>query len=157
MVTGIECAGLVLGVFPLLIEGIKAYNRGIRSIKRAREYKSILRQYCIELTSEHAQFKNTWYRIVQLIRYDVLLPIAPNLDLAKLATHPENAVRGLNIDLRAILSLSMRSFSEDGVNEIERIITELATLIRELAAAFQVPIDTGSDFTVCTCFGEIHS
>lgn len=157
MVTGIECAGLVLGVFPLLIEGIKAYNRGIRSIKRAREYKSILRQYSIELTSEHAQFKNTWYRIVQLIRYDVLLPIAPNLDLTELATHPENAVCGLNIDLRAILSLSMGSFGEDGVNEIERILTELAKLIMELAGAFQVSINTEGGFTVCTCFEEIHS
>ena len=33
MVTGLECCGLVLAVIPLVVEGAKAYSRGIESVQ----------------------------------------------------------------------------------------------------------------------------
>lgn len=36
MVTGVEIAGLVLGSFPLLIEGLKAYGDGVETIMKMR-------------------------------------------------------------------------------------------------------------------------
>jgi len=154
MATGIECVGIVLGILPLLIEGIKAYNRTLTtcSIKRARQYRSILRQYSIDLASEHTQFKNTWYRIVELIYYDALLPIAPNLDLDELKRQPEKAVSGLNIKMKDILSRSMTSFDVVGVNEIERALTDLAQLIEGLAVAFLITKNVEGDSMVCICY-----
>ena len=33
MVTGLECAGLALGVIPIFIEGLKVYGRGVGSLR----------------------------------------------------------------------------------------------------------------------------
>ena len=38
MVTGVETAGLVLGAFPIVIEGLKFYTSGVRTIKDIKEH-----------------------------------------------------------------------------------------------------------------------
>ncbi|KAF2804505.1 uncharacterized protein BDZ99DRAFT_525713 [Mytilinidion resinicola] len=42
MVTGIETAGLILGSIPLIIEGLKTYQKGIKSVKRSAKYDKLL-------------------------------------------------------------------------------------------------------------------
>jgi hypothetical protein len=44
MVTGVETAGLVLGSLPLVIEGLKTYQRGVQSLKRSVTYDVSLKK-----------------------------------------------------------------------------------------------------------------
>jgi len=60
MVTGIETAGLVLGAFPLAIEGIKAYSDGMKTVKDMKNYEQILRQFARELKVERCKYDNTF-------------------------------------------------------------------------------------------------
>ena len=60
MPTGIEIAGLVLGAFPLAIEGIKAYGDGIKTAKDMKNYQQILRQFARELKVERCKYNNTF-------------------------------------------------------------------------------------------------
>jgi len=59
MPTGIEIAGVVLGAFPLAIEGIKAYGDGMKTVKDMKNYQQILRQFSRELTVERCKYDNT--------------------------------------------------------------------------------------------------
>jgi len=59
MVTGIETAGLVLGAFPLAIEGIKAYRDGLKTVKDMKDYEQILRKFSRHLTVERCKYDNT--------------------------------------------------------------------------------------------------
>ena len=63
--SGIEIAGLVLGAFPLAIEGIKAYSNGMRTIKDIKNYQQILRQFARDLSVEKCKFDNT---LLELLR-----------------------------------------------------------------------------------------
>ena len=59
MVTGIEAAGLVLGAFPLAIEGIKIYCNGIQTIKDMVKYREILSMFEYEISVEDFFFRQT--------------------------------------------------------------------------------------------------
>ncbi len=59
MVTGVETAGLVLAVFPLVVEGLKTYLKGVESIKRWWKYVSVLKHLIRLLRMEEAKFSNT--------------------------------------------------------------------------------------------------
>jgi len=61
MVTGIETAGLVLGAFPLVIEGLKVYASGGRTIQGYR----LLHQFCRDLEIEQVKFENTCYLLLK--------------------------------------------------------------------------------------------
>ncbi|PVH98683.1 hypothetical protein DM02DRAFT_673217 [Periconia macrospinosa] len=52
MVTGVETAGLVLGSLPLVIEGLKAYQKGIKTIKRSIKYDSSLKKLIRGVTEQ---------------------------------------------------------------------------------------------------------
>ena len=56
--SGFEIAGLLLGAFPLAIEGIKAYSSGIKTMKLMKDYKQILREFARELRVEKCKFDN---------------------------------------------------------------------------------------------------
>ena len=145
MVTGIECAGLVLAVLPMLIAGIQAYSTSMSTITRARKYRSTLRQYSLDLSREHTVFRNTWFRIVQLVDYNSggHLRIAPGLNLQVLRENPQAAVVGHNIDLKTILSIALQGFDDAGLNDIERTFEELSDLITRVANDFKIPATAG--------------
>ncbi|KAF8417997.1 hypothetical protein BGX38DRAFT_1280641 [Terfezia claveryi] len=145
MVTGIECAGLVLGVFPILITGIQAYSQGMSTITRARKYRSTLRQYSLDLSREYTVFRNTWFRIVQLVEFNSggHLQNAPELNLQVLKEKPQKAVVGQKIDLKTILSLALQCFDDVGLNDIERTFEELSDLITRVAIDFHITAAVG--------------
>ena len=60
MASGIEIAGLVLGAFPLAIEGIKAYSEGMKTVRDMKNYQQILRQFSRELKVERCKYDNTF-------------------------------------------------------------------------------------------------
>lgn len=59
MVTGIEVAGLTLAVFPLLVEGLKSYASGCRTIGEWRKYLFILNKLVRRLRGQNVIFENT--------------------------------------------------------------------------------------------------
>ncbi|KAF8418440.1 hypothetical protein EV426DRAFT_511018, partial [Tirmania nivea] len=65
--TGIEIAGLVLGAFPLAIEGIKAYSNGMKTIKDMKNYQQILRQFARGLKVERCKYDNTLLEVLTML------------------------------------------------------------------------------------------
>ena len=59
MVTGVEVAGLVLAIFPLLVKGVGSYVEGIEHIKRWRRYSWELKSYARRLRSQRVRYINT--------------------------------------------------------------------------------------------------
>ena len=67
MVTGVETAGLVLGAFPIVIEGLEYYISCARKVKEISHHKDVLRQFMRDIKTEMTIFEDTWY---QLTGYD---------------------------------------------------------------------------------------
>lgn len=44
MITGVETAGLILGSLPLVIEGLKAYQSGVKTLERSIKYHGSLKR-----------------------------------------------------------------------------------------------------------------
>lgn len=61
MVTGVEVAGLALGSFPILVEGLKAFHSGIGTIKNMRRsnFEVILRRFLREVEVHSWTYTNT--------------------------------------------------------------------------------------------------
>ena len=67
MVTGIETAGLVLAVFPLVVQVIDIYAGGLRKLHRtsAREYRRDLQLHSFELGGQKAIFIESLTRLLE--------------------------------------------------------------------------------------------
>lgn len=59
MVTGIETAGILLGVFPLCIELIKLYVRGAETLGEILRHHRVLQRFQRELNMESCKFYNS--------------------------------------------------------------------------------------------------
>lgn len=55
---GVETPGLVLGVLPLIIEGLKAYSNGVSTIKGYMKYRTPLQDLYDQLDNERVMFQN---------------------------------------------------------------------------------------------------
>ena len=65
MVTGIETAGLVLGAFPLVIEGLRVYIKGVSTMRDMKRYEFILGQFKRDIEMESTHFEDTCYQLLQ--------------------------------------------------------------------------------------------
>jgi hypothetical protein len=65
MLTGIEIAGLVLGAFPLAVEGIKFYANGARTMNEMRHHRHVLDEFIRELDMERIKFVDTCYDLFE--------------------------------------------------------------------------------------------
>lgn len=64
MVTGIEAAGLVLGLFPIVIQGIQFYISSAEEFKEMWHHKRTLDKFRRELEMEESIFDNIWSRLM---------------------------------------------------------------------------------------------
>lgn len=94
MVTGVETAGLVLAIFPLAIEGLKFYLKGLESIKRWWRYAAAVRQLLRALTMEKVKFEESCE--------DVLCDLVTSQDLERLLEAPGGA-EWQHVDLQSAL------------------------------------------------------
>ncbi|KAL1650588.1 hypothetical protein SLS61_005837 [Didymella pomorum] len=78
--SGVEIAGLVLGVLPLLIQGIESYNEGLDPIKSFMRWDKELPQCIRKLRNQHVHYAQT-IRIL-------LEPITAEVELAEMMTDP---------------------------------------------------------------------
>ncbi|RPB16179.1 hypothetical protein P167DRAFT_570890 [Morchella conica CCBAS932] len=70
MVTGIETAGLALAIFPLVIEGLKSYSNGARTIKDMWRSQVTLKSLIRELRMEKCKFENTLTSLLEGVASD---------------------------------------------------------------------------------------
>lgn len=59
MLTGVETAGLVLAVFPLVLDGLSRWLEGVQKVKRWRRIYRQLKNYEIRLQSQKVTYQNT--------------------------------------------------------------------------------------------------
>lgn len=64
MVVGVETAGLVLAAVPLIIEGLKTYQKGIRSAKRSITYDVSLRKLVRRIEGQKIFFEDNLQRLL---------------------------------------------------------------------------------------------
>lgn len=65
MVTGVEAAGLALAVFPILIQGLKAYLDGVQSLRSVKNWKRVLNELIRELDVECLCFENVCGKLLE--------------------------------------------------------------------------------------------
>jgi len=65
MPTGIETAGLVLAIFPIVVKGFDVYLDGSRKVKDLWQWRRGLRGMLREFKAESALFENTCMRLLQ--------------------------------------------------------------------------------------------
>lgn len=65
MVTGVETAGLILGSIPLLIEGLKVYQKGVKSVKRSVKYDISLRKLIRRIDGQKLFFEDNLQKLLQ--------------------------------------------------------------------------------------------
>lgn len=70
MVTGIETASLALAIFPLVIEGLKSYSNGARTIKDMWRSQVTLKSLIRELRMEKCKFENTLTSLLEGVASD---------------------------------------------------------------------------------------
>lgn len=78
MVTGIEAAGLGLAIFPLVIEGLKSYSNGARTIKDIWRSQVTLKSLIRELKMEKCKFDNTLAPLLEGVVLDQANPNDPD-------------------------------------------------------------------------------
>jgi hypothetical protein len=78
--SGVELAGLVLGVLPLLIQGIESYNEGLDPIKSFMRWERELPQFIRKLRNQHVHYAQT----IGIL----FAPITAEIELAEMMTDP---------------------------------------------------------------------
>jgi len=140
MVTGIECAGLVLGIFPLVIEALRFYCDGLQKLRNSRKYISILSKCLFDLVIEETKFNNTWHRIVGLIDPYDWKRIYPQINIESLSQRPQ-ALSGSGVELTTILTLALTNFDGAAVRNFEKAVEEIGDLLKVMAKDFLEFVD----------------
>jgi hypothetical protein len=67
MVTGVEAAGIILAILPLVVNQLDAYVRGLETIKtfRTKRYRRELESYLTRLGTQQAIFLNTLEHLLE--------------------------------------------------------------------------------------------
>ena len=123
MASGVEVAGLLLGVFPLVIEGLKFYLEGIQTIKKWWKYTSVIKHLIRRLRTEETKFYNT---CTELLHDLVTAPV-----LALLLEKPGGFYwkdADLQIKLRQRLGRSFNSYLE-AVTDMTNVLDEFKDML----------------------------
>ena len=59
MVTGVETAGLVLATFPLVVEGLSHYVKGLQKIRSWRKFRLLLENYARQVKNQQVWYLDT--------------------------------------------------------------------------------------------------
>ena len=102
---GVEAAGFVLAALPLVIEGLKSYGKGVRTIGRWLRYAAYIESLTNRLDDEKTKFENN----CELLLQD-LVPAADLEILLALPNGPDWKDAGLQELLRQTLGRSFISY-----------------------------------------------
>lgn len=120
MVTGVETAGIVLAIFPLIISALEHYRKGLEPFVIWAKYHRELGSLRRLLELEEAKLLNTCERLLE--------PIVSTADLAVLISEPGGnrwKDKELQSKLRRLLTTAHQSFL-DALENINEELTELS-------------------------------
>ena len=140
MVTGIECAGLVLGIFPLVIGVLQFYCDGLQKLRNSRQYISILSRCQADLMVEETNFNNTWHLIVDLIDPYTWKRRYPQINIESLLQCPQ-ALASSRVGLRTMLNLALPTFDDAVVRNFEKAVEEIGDSLKVIAKDFLKFVD----------------
>ncbi|RPB29196.1 hypothetical protein L211DRAFT_817538 [Terfezia boudieri ATCC MYA-4762] len=144
MVTGIECAGLLLGLFPLVLEGLKFYLVAADRVKHMRRHEATLIRFLREIEMEKCKFDNIWFSLVSIsgINPEIVaepMPWHPSVEdklLACLPSHSVPSFVGACQDMNEILKKlahRFQKYNEDraGYKKMLRILRDFTPEYRQ--------------------------
>ena len=113
-----EAAGFVLAALPLLVEGLRAYLRGVESIKKYWQYTKILKRLIRKFKVEEKKLGNTCT--------ELLFGVVDDIELGNLLEQPGGAKwqeKSLQLSLRRRLGASYQVFF-DAVTDMTEVTEE---------------------------------
>ncbi|KAF3042184.1 hypothetical protein E8E12_008863 [Didymella heteroderae] len=120
--SGVEIAGLVLGVLPLLIQGIESYNEGLDPIKSFMRWDKELPQCIRKLRNQHVHYAQTMRILLE--------PITAEVELAEMMTDPGSSRlwrdKQMAAKLQDRLQESYHAY-QGTIADIERIAKQIAS------------------------------
>lgn len=128
MVTGVECAGLVLAVLPLFVEAGKAYSDGVETILNV----SLRSRRVAELSDFYDEF---YWAIGELSQY--IKTISDSISDPTATTKPPSASQLGDWSKNAVVETKLRKYlrSETAFNKFtlttKRIVQLLAQMLKE--------------------------
>jgi hypothetical protein len=129
MMTGVDAAGLALGIFPLIVEGLKAYGHGVSTINDCRRYEGVLGRLIRDLNGLQTVFNNTCIFFLQDM-------IAPEEVTALLADPGGPLWRAPDFEK----SLEER-MSAETMKAIMETVQDIGNILQELGKKFRLQKD----------------
>lgn len=118
--SGVELAGLVLAVLPLVISALEDYNDGLDPVKAFIKWENYLPQYIRKLRNQHVHYEQT----LRLL----LAPITTEFELAEMLAEPNGELwkdPDMTTKLKHKLDESYGAYHET-VKDIERVMRTIA-------------------------------
>lgn len=120
--SGIELAGLVLGVLPLLIQGIESYNQGLDPIKSFMRWERELPHFIRKLRNQHVHYSQT----IGIL----LAPITDEGELAEMMTDP-----GLSRMWRdEAMAVRLRERLQDSYDAYQSTMLDIERITKKIAS-----------------------
>lgn len=125
MITGIETAGLVLAVLPLVISALESYKDGLQTIKRLYRSEAQLRKLIRTLKVQRSKYRSNLEKLIKAAAPDIGIQDVPE-DFYNPIWHGE-----LNARAKAYLDDRYESF-QAVVEEYQECIREIAKKLRHI-------------------------
>lgn len=122
-----EVAGLVLGAFPILIEGLKTCDDGARTIGNMINHDLILDEFRRDLEREKTKFHDTYLQLLEDMTF-----VDPSI-LAELESNPGSA-QWKKSEVQSALDHRLRQMSS---LEIVKTTKELYSILQRLQKDFE--------------------
>lgn len=133
MVTGVETAGLILGSIPLIIEGLKTYQKGIKSVKRSVKYDISLRKLIRRVEGQKLFFEDNLQKLLSDALSDSEDPIELGDDFW---TGFSTGV--INQAVKKYLGERKQQYFHDLLHEFERYFVKLGNALNQVQRAGKV-------------------
>jgi hypothetical protein len=125
MVTGIETAGLVLAVLPLVISALESYKEGLHTINRLCHSESQLRKLIRTLMVQRTKYRTNLEKLIKAA--------APDLGLQEIAEDFSDPIWHGELNARAKFYLGDRYESFNIVAEdYQEYLKEIAAKLRHI-------------------------
>ncbi|KAF2205847.1 hypothetical protein GQ43DRAFT_361554 [Delitschia confertaspora ATCC 74209] len=119
--SGLEIAGVVLGVLPLFIQALEDYNEGLDPVKAFLRWERELPHFIRKLRNQHVHFQQTLRLLLE--------PIATDSELAEMLAAPAGKLwkeEGMAEKLQDKLQESFQAY-QNIITDIERIMKKIAS------------------------------
>jgi len=133
MVTGVETAGLILGSLPVVIEGLKLYQNGIKALKRSIKYDKSLKRLIRGVTEQKIGLEDNLEKLLLAAGSASGIRITFGSDYwSELSTGPSGRA------VRDYLGESKQKLFEDLMEDFEASLLEIANALHKVQRSRKV-------------------